>query len=406
MTADEEILLRDIGVLLLGNLAGFTAMTLVYGLNRGFKNRATAIVFTTAVITFLIATVYWCAYLASFATLVRGILVDTDIGPLDTGGSYDGINQKNLRFVRMQSWTAQLLVSLILMTPCILLTSFHRKQPMISDAVLVWRVHVMYPANSFILIVPIVLLAGTIGESKRYWESDGDNFKVLVGSGFGLLGVISSQDFNVTGVLGATKLWKDIFLSYLSLSLATNVVCSLFITKHMIHLQREKGNIGKKLNMSQLRVLSIVFIETGLMYASSQAINLALELVKPKQDSSLYFAAVVITSIYAVCAAMYPTVVILLQVIQRSTLHLFEEIPIIAKPANVAVKSARARTATRGHLSFAAPVTHHTNGSDTSTETPQIVSFAVNGQPEKAQTVIDSSERLDQHFDEKQTKTI
>lgn len=80
--------------------------------HRGIKARSTVVMFVMSLLSFLIATVYWCAYLASFATLVRGILVDTDIGPLDTGGSYDGINKKNLRFTRMQIWTAQLLVSL------------------------------------------------------------------------------------------------------------------------------------------------------------------------------------------------------------------------------------------------------------------------------------------------------
>ncbi|KAG5717671.1 hypothetical protein E4T56_gene15408, partial [Termitomyces sp. T112] len=123
MTPDEENLLRDIGVLLLGNLAGFTAMTLVYGvfvllfsistykmINRGIKARTTVAMFVMSLLSFLIATVYWSAYLASFATLVRGILVDTDIGPLDNDDmSFDGINRKNLRFTRMQIWTAQLL---------------------------------------------------------------------------------------------------------------------------------------------------------------------------------------------------------------------------------------------------------------------------------------------------------
>ncbi|KAG6840359.1 hypothetical protein C0991_007216 [Blastosporella zonata] len=298
MTPQEETLLRDIGVLLLGNLAGFTAMTLVYGVfillfsicsykiaNRGTKTLATAVVFYTGVIAFLITTVYWCAYLASFATLVRGILVDTDVGPLDTNGSFEGINAKNLRFVRMQSWTGQLL-------------------PMISDAVLL-----------------------------------------------------------------------------------------------------KKGNIAATVNMSQARVLAIAIIESGTMYASAKVINLAFELLKPTTDSTLYFAAIVITSIYAVCAAMFPTVVILLWVIQRSSLHLLQEIPIIAKPTNAAAKGTGARQATLNHLSFAAGPGGTQRHTTTSVQSPHIVSFTPSGQPEKARTLVDSSEHLDDKLEEKQTKT-
>ncbi|KAG6895401.1 hypothetical protein C0992_001468, partial [Termitomyces sp. T32_za158] len=111
--------------------------------HRGIKARSTVVMFVMSLLSFLIATVYWCAYLASFATLVRGILVDTDIGPLDTGGSYDGINEKNLRYIRMQIWTAQLL-------------------PMFSNAVLILRVRVLYPKKPWVLIAPIALLAGSI----------------------------------------------------------------------------------------------------------------------------------------------------------------------------------------------------------------------------------------------------
>ncbi|KAG6915945.1 hypothetical protein DXG01_009167 [Tephrocybe rancida] len=415
MTPDDEKLLREIGVLLLGNLAGFTAMTLVYGMsspfahfrsrirttilhfflqarvrrrripvelepshddifrNRGMKNRITKLMFCISLITFLIATVYWCAYLASFATLVRGILVDTDIGPLDTG-SFDGINHKNLRFTRMQDWTAQLL-------------------PMISDAVLLWRVRVMYPTKPWILIAPIIPLIGTIG------------------SGFGLLGVMSTQPDNVTGVLGATEIWRKIYLSYLSLSLVTNTISAALIFSATMQLEKSHGNIGATLNMSQFRVYIIILLESGVCYAASQAINLAFQLVKPSSDSSLYFAAIVITSIYAVCTAMYPTVALTLVTIQRSIPHLFGQVPIIAKPSSGAAAKgaggASGRQATMGNLAFAQNgTTHHTAGTDVTSAGPQIISFVVgNGHPEKARTMVDSSENLDEKPNEKQVRS-
>ncbi|KAG6861633.1 hypothetical protein C0995_014072 [Termitomyces sp. Mi166 len=374
MTPSEEDLLRDIGVLLLGNLAGFTAMTLVH---RGIKARITVVMFVMSLLSFLIATVYWCAYLASFATLVRGILVDTDIGPLDTGGSFDGINKKNLRFTRMQIWTAQLL-------------------PIFSNAVLILRVRVLYPKKPWILIAPIALLAGSIG------------------TGFGLLGVISTQNpGDVTGVLGPTKLWKDIFLSYLALTLATNMISSLLISLEVVRLQKDKGNIGATLKISQARVVVIILLESGLLFAACQAINLGLELVKPGKDSSLYFGAIVITSIYTICSALYPTVTLLLITVQRSIPHLYGQIPIEPKkPSNVAVKNTGARTATRGHLSFAQAATtqlgtvHAIDGTTTSAQNPQVVSFLVdsNQSPDKARTVIEISNN-EEKMDDKQTKT-
>ncbi|KNZ80177.1 hypothetical protein J132_06770 [Termitomyces sp. J132] len=415
MTPDEENLLRDIGVLLLGNLAGFTAMTLVYGvfvllfsistykmINRGIKARTTVAMFVMSLLSFLIATVYWSAYLASFATLVRGILVDTDIGPLDNDDmSFDGINRKNLRFTRMQIWTAQLL-------------------PMFSNAVLISRIRVLYPKKTWILIAPILLLAGSIG------------------SGFGLLGVISTQEpgitrsalVDVTGVLGPSKLWKNIFLSYLALTLGTNVISSLLISLEVLRIQKDKGNIGATLKISQARVIVIILLESGILFAVCQIINLGLELVKPSPDSSLYFGAIVITSIYTICSvhvnlrhecrplltsyqALYPTVSILLITVQRSIPHLFGQIPIEPKkPSNVAVKNTGARSATRGHLSFAPAAAttlgtiHPIDGTTTSVQNPQVVSFLLdnNQHPDKVQTVIEISNDQEK-MDEKHTKT-
>ncbi|KAG6829047.1 hypothetical protein H0H92_005878 [Tricholoma furcatifolium] len=393
LTPDEEVLLREIGILLLGNLAGFTAMTLVYDLshiltmiagvlvllfciacykvaNRGAKTRGGWLSFIGCFLAFSIATIYWCAYLASFATLVRGILVDTDIGPLDNGtGSFDGINQKNLRYIRMQNWTAQLL-------------------PMISNAVLVWRVHTIIPNKPWVVVAPIALLVGTIG------------------SGFGLLGVMTSEDYNVVGVLGASKLWKDIFISYLSLSLATNVVCSVFISKEVARLQGDKGNIGATLKMSQVRVLSIILLESGILFAATQVINLALELVNPSPDSSLYFSAIVLTSVYNVCVAMYPTVAILLITVQRSIPHLYGQTAIDVKPSSSEKNASGARTATMGNLAFAPAVTQMGSEPTTTVQSPAIVSFVLSShEKSRAQTigVIHDEVKVQ---DEKQIKNV
>ncbi|KAG5726256.1 hypothetical protein E4T56_gene6518, partial [Termitomyces sp. T112] len=285
---------------------------------------------------------------------------------------------------RMQIWTAQLL-------------------PMFSNAVLISRVRVLYPKKTWILIAPILLLAGSIG------------------SGFGLLGVISTQEpgitrsalVDVTGVLGPSKLWKNIFLSYLALTLGTNVISSLLISLEVLRLQKDKGNIGTTLKISQARVIVIILLESGILFAVCQIINLGLELVKPSPDSSLYFGAIVITSIYTICSALYPTVSILLITVQRSIPHLFGQIPIEPKkPSNVAVKNTGARSATRGHLSFAPAAAttlgtiHPIDGTTTSVQNPQVVSFLLdnNQHPDKVQTVIEISNDQEK-MDEKHTKT-
>ncbi|KAG6835013.1 hypothetical protein H0H93_005624, partial [Arthromyces matolae] len=138
------------------------------------------------------------------------------------------------------------------------------------------------------------------------------------------------------------------------------------------------------------------------------AINLGLELVKPTPDSSLYFAGIVLTSVYVICSAMYPTVSLLLFTVQRSIPHLFGQIPIEVKPSSTSSKAAGTRPATMGHLSFAQAATQMgTQGmTDTTMSNSQIVSFVVNDNPDKTQTfggILNSDEKL---TEEKQIKTI
>ncbi|KAG6862592.1 hypothetical protein C0993_002490, partial [Termitomyces sp. T159_Od127] len=115
--------------------------------------------------------------------------------------------------------------------------------------------------------------------------------------------------------------------------------------------------------------------------------------------------------------ALYPTVSLLLITVQRSIPHLFGQIPIEPKkPSNVAIRNTNARTATRGHLSFAPPAStqagttqagtmHVVDGTTTSVHSPQVVSFVVNNEndPDKIRTVFEISN--EEKPDEKQTKT-
>ncbi|KAF8055360.1 hypothetical protein FPV67DRAFT_838130 [Lyophyllum atratum] len=339
MTPDEENLLRDIGVLLLGNLAGFTAMTLLYGVfvllfsistykitHRGLKTRAAIIMFCTTLVTFLLATIYWSAYLASFATQVRGILVDTDIGPLDTG-SFEGIDKKSLPFTNLENWSAQLL-------------------PMISDAVVVWRAWMFYDEQRFAMIAPIALLVGTVG------------------SGLGFLGFSSSESANIIGgiAVNASMTRQNTFLSFSALSLATNVVSTVLIIYKIWSRGEPAGTIGigqKGLKPSLFQSYVILLVETGILYAATQVINLVLELVRATPNSSLYFGERVITSVYTLCTAMYPTIVVILVITQRSVANVYGFIQHVPKKANVDIRSPNWGTYGDGRTSLVRPRSRH-----------------------------------------------
>ncbi|KAF5378826.1 hypothetical protein D9615_006842 [Tricholomella constricta] len=419
MTPDEETLLRNIGVLLLGDLAGFTAMTLVYGvfvllfsisthkiLKRGIKSNPNFLLFLTSLLTFLISTLYWSAYLASFATLVREMLVNTDIGPLDTGGSFDGIDSKVLRFSRIQNWTATVL-------------------PMISDAVVVWRAWEICSDRRWIIFGPIVLLIGTVG------------------AGLGYLGVVSSEPLNIVGGLGGTPTWKNTFISFLTFSLVVNVVSTAFIIYKLWYSRRVPTAVpsaaaGKKISKSQ--VVTIVLIDSGLLYAATQVVNFVLELVKPIPNSSLYFSERVITSMYTLSTvrpslsrtftfipgsltappllqAMHPTTVALLVITQHSIINIFGFGPPPVqneKPAAVSGSAGGggARPATAGHLSFARPTTLLSGTNNTAPSADQSSASAVSsifdGRSEKGAILQDDAfiDDDDRVMDEKkQTRT-
>lgn len=390
MTPDEEKLLRDIGVLLLGNLAGFTAMTLLYGVfvllfsistykitHRKLKFRPAMAMFMVSLITFILATLYWCAYLASFATQVRGILVDTDIGPLDTG-SFDGIYKKGLPFTHIENWTAQLV-------------------PMISDGVVIWRAWVLYDDQRWILIGPIALLVGTVG------------------SGIGFLGLAtheasnvaaSSQSLTVVGGLIGTIARKNTFLSFSALSLATNVFAAVLILYRLWSHGQPAGSfpVGQKGQMpSRFQTVAVLLVESGVLYAATQVINLVLELIRTTPDSSLYFGERVITAVYTLCTAMYPTIAVMLVVTQRSITNIFGFVIAVQTKPGANVASASGRPATIGHLSFAAPPTQisgHT-ASTFNTESHVVSIVQLDVQSEKGREINDDGE-----VNEKQTKTV
>ncbi|GLB42026.1 hypothetical protein LshimejAT787_1100410 [Lyophyllum shimeji] len=329
--------------------------------------------FCVTLATFILATIYWSAYLGGFATQVRGILVDTDIGPLDTG-SFDGINKKGLPFANLENWASQLL-------------------PMIGDAVVVWRAWVLYDEQRLAMVGPVALLAGTIG------------------SGLGFLGFSSSEKVNIVGGIGGSVTRKNTFVSFSALSLATNVITTALIVYKIWSRGQPAGSVGvgaKNIKPSRLLSTSVLLVEAGILYAATQVINLVLELVRSRPDSSLYFGERVVTAVYTLCTAMYPTIVVILVITQRSITNIYGFIAIIPKKTSVDIRSAGARTATAGHLSFArAPPAAGTQISavtDFSEDQSRIVSIAFHEQSEKVQNIVREMSNEDVPLTEKQTK--
>jgi len=331
--------------------------------------------FCTTLVTFLLATLYWSAYLASFATQVRGILVDTDIGPLDTG-NFDGINKRELPFTNLENWAAQIL-------------------PMISDAVVVWRAWVLYDEQRLAMIAPIVLLVGTIG------------------SGIGFLGFSSSEKVNIVGGIGGSVIRQNTFISFSALSLATNVITTALIIYKLWFHGHPAGSLGvgqKNIKPSRFQTTAVLLVEAGILYAATQIINLVMELVKSRPDTSLYFGGRVITSVYTLCTAMYPTIVVILVITQRSITNIYGFIALIPKKSGINIRSVGARSATAGHLSFAAAAPAGTQiSADTEfTEArSRIVSVTIpfDQQSEKDRDIVRDIGNDDILLNEKHTKT-
>jgi hypothetical protein len=285
MTPDEEALLSQAGVSILVVMTWIITISILQGIffllfslstyiiiRRGFATvtKVSWGLFLVTVFCFLVATLHWCANIAAFVIIIRTGLVES----LDLSLA-DKLAYANLR--------AQKSNIIVLWTELL---------PVISDAVVVWRAWALFVGQRWIMIGPILMLLATISTTFAYL-----GFTIQFSDS-------GSQVSSNPGYL----LTVNMFTSKISLSLATNVVATLLIAyKLWTHRTVVVNNLGIHKPSRSQKVL-LYLVESGILYCTLQAINVALNLapVPGGYDSPATFVSQVIFAFYIIVSVTPP----------------------------------------------------------------------------------------------------
>ncbi|KAF5369720.1 hypothetical protein D9615_010157 [Tricholomella constricta] len=294
MSPDERAFLQYVGGLLLQDFAMLIPIVLLQGvfimlfsfstftlLQRDLASRPTQAMLGTTLIAFLVSSFYCISIISSFATFVKEVLMNS-AGTLEES-IFKRVNERNT-------------------VPCIIQAITSTLMPILSDAVVIWRAWVLYPDKLWIMLVPCALVSGTIGVTVA--------FLVLVFK--------SIQNHKLDPAS------SDMFSVSLALSLGTNIVAtSLIFYRLWGHLRSLRRMGNKQKSTTPAQKILIVLVESGLVYCALQTTTLVLEFVPTSRVSSVNIAGSVIMGFLVLVTAMYPSIVVTLVSLQRSTAEIY-----------------------------------------------------------------------------------
>ncbi|KAF5378553.1 hypothetical protein D9615_007037 [Tricholomella constricta] len=321
MSPDERALLQLVGFVMLENFAVLASVVLLYGmfimlfafstftlLRRGLASRSTQAMLGLTLIAFLACSVICISYIVGNVIGVKGVLVDSA-----------GILDESI-LARVNKRTT-LITIITIVTPMVL--------SILSDSVVIWRAWVLYPDKQWIMLVPCALLFGTIGVTIAY-----------------LVIFLKGVQY--------PALQPILFLASLTFSLATNVVAtSLIFYKLWGHLRFLRRMGIKQNSTSSAQKILIVLVDTGLAYCALQITVIGLEFAPTPQYLSMRQATLIVLFVLNLVTGMYPSIVIVLVSLQRSTVETFGFGTQIGIQTVQDIEISPARPASPGHLSVA-----------------------------------------------------
>ncbi|KAF5378446.1 hypothetical protein D9615_007046 [Tricholomella constricta] len=324
MSPDERALLQHVGVATLHNLANLTSAVLLYGmfivlfsfgtftlLQRGLASRSTQAMLGLTSIAFLASSVNCISLIIANVIGVKGVLVDS-------AGIVD------------ESILARVHKRIILINTVV--TAAPMVLPILSDGVVIWRAWVLYPDKQWIMLIPCALLLGTIGATITCFA--------LIVKG--------------VQVLGVDPILDDINVASLTLSLATNVVATgLIFYKLWGHLRFLRRMGIKQNSTSSAQKILIVLVDTGLAYCALQVISVVIEFVPLRPNSSIWVVGLIVLDLLDSVTGMYPSIVIVLVSLRRSTVETFGFGTQIGIQTVQDIEFSPARPASPEHLSVA-----------------------------------------------------
>jgi len=235
--------------------------------------------FTATVINFLLASLNTGTEVALFTMFIRKILIPDIDYPLSERRELVDQTLQNMSIVT--NWTAYLPV-------------------LFSDLVVIWRAWVLFPERQWIILIPFILWIGATG--------------IFVG---GLIWISIPNDYNQWG----SKVDISLMTAGTALSIATNAITTMMIAYKLWNYRTFiVKTLGRNRRKSQVQMVLIHLVESGLVYLGIQIVFLVLT----ADVSALEVEAYAIQTVFFSLSAMYPTVMIILVETQRSMADVWE----------------------------------------------------------------------------------
>jgi len=249
------------------------------------KPRAAWAMFGLTTLSFLLATLYWFAFCVYFLGYVRLGFLNNINGPVDNYW-LNSVFQSVFKSYKIKLYAVEVL-------------------QVINDAIMIWRVWVLWAGRRWVIMGPVMLLLGMFGNV----------FTCVVIEGTKQNG---GHDF-----LNVVPLTRALVISGACLSVATNALSIILLGIQLwVHRKAMILSVGNRLRSRSQNVLLLI-IESGSVYCALQLAVLIM-MGSPALENSPFFGFFepIAFEFYAQTTGMYPMVVLLLIHQKRSVVDI------------------------------------------------------------------------------------
>ncbi|RDB27835.1 hypothetical protein Hypma_002326 [Hypsizygus marmoreus] len=335
MSPEEILFLGKVGQLIDNGVAWVITLTFLHGvfvllfgmstasiIRRGMKKLPQLAMFIVTLASFIVATLYLGAQMASLSITVRTFFIGNT--ELSFPAKLEIYRRKVFPTNLIIAWASEIV-------------------PIISDAVVIWRAWVIFTLDRrWLLIGPIALWVGTIASALGYL--------VLTSSFDGVQGLNT----------GGTQ--QNLFTANIALSFATNVAATLLIGYKLWALRATVSVFSQKTSMP-VHVL-IVLVESGVIYCVLQLVTLVMSIAPNGgtggvPGSAEWVASQIFSSAYFEISAMYAAIVVVVVNARRSIVDTygFSDVTLdVEGQVGRSLPGAGVRSGTLGRMSFITPL--------------------------------------------------
>ncbi|KAE9394769.1 hypothetical protein BT96DRAFT_178689 [Gymnopus androsaceus JB14] len=300
MTPEEQSALREIGLTIHENLLVAIFMSFFYGMYllifpiavttllrngilKGVNNRASLSMFILTLLTFLSTTLFWTMYIAEYTATVRlNLYSNFDVSIVDRAAV---ASRQAIRFAMVILWPQ--------------LINF-----MVGDAIVVWRVWVLYSERKYVRISLVVLWVLTC---LSYTAYTGWRQHLMIINGTGAFDTIA----------------ENLQVICFSMSCGTNIIGTCLIGLKAWEFRRYiRMNTGGKGKSTVIQRCLDLMTETGILYCILQFTFLMLNSIQSSNNEpsggAMDIATHLMIEAAIVIGAIYPILTVILVSQSRS----------------------------------------------------------------------------------------